>query len=230
MKKVAVCWSGGKDSCLALYRLLQEKHEVVCLISMVSEEDVRNHAHGIPLEILQLQADAIDLPLIMVDSAGEYEVSLVKSLTSIKEQFGIDAIAFGSLYMEEDRKWNEQVAEKAGLDALFPVWILKEQASELLEEFISLGFQSIVCRASANILDSTWTGRELNTSFCEDIEVTKSCSMGEHGEYHTFVVDGPIFGKRLEIVHSDVILNSGLWSLDIHSCRFINKDTEAVMK
>ncbi|MBH0155309.1 diphthine--ammonia ligase [Fictibacillus sp. 5RED26] len=230
MKKVAVCWSGGKDSCLALYRLLQEKHEVVCLLSMVSEEDERNHAHGIRLDILQLQADAIDIPLIMVNSAGEYEASLIASLTSIKEQHGLDAIAFGSLYMEEDRKWNKQVAEKAGLEALFPVWILEEQASELLEEFISLGFQSIVCRASADILDSSWTGRVLNASFCEDIEATKSCSMGEHGEYHTFVVDGPIFRKKLEVVHSDVILNSGLWSLDIQSCRFIDKDMEAVMK
>jgi diphthine-ammonia ligase len=226
MKKVAVCWSGGKDSCLALHKLIQENHEVVCLISMISEEHGRNHAHGIQLEILRLQAEALGLPLILVDSAGEYELSLKKSLIELKDQYGVESIAFGSLYMKEDREWNEQVAVQAELEPLFPVWIQQDQSSELLHTFISSGFQSVVCRASSQYLDETWPSRELDWRFYEDIHQTECCVMGEMGEYHTFVLDGPLFKKKLEITQSEIILNAGLWSLDIQSCRLIDKSIE----
>jgi diphthine-ammonia ligase len=226
MKKVAVSWSGGKDSCLALYRLLKENHEVVCLLSMVSEEHARNHAHGIQLEILRTQAEALGLPLILVDSAGEYELSLKKTLIELKKEYGVESIAFGSLYMKEDRVWNEQVAVRAGLEPLFPVWIQQDQSSELLHTFISSGFQSVVCRASSQHLNETWPGRVLDWRFYEDIHQTECCPMGEMGEYHTFVMDGPLFEKKLEITQAEIILNKGLWSLNIQSCRLIDKSIE----
>jgi diphthine-ammonia ligase len=166
------------------------------------------------------------LPLILVDSAGEYELSLKNSLIELKDQFAVESIAFGSLYMKEDREWNEQVAVQAGLEPMFPVWIKQDQSSELLHTFISSGFHSVVCRASSQHLDETWPGRELNWRFYKDIHQTESCVMGEKGEYHTFVLDGPIFNKELEITQSEIILNAGLWSLDIQSCRLIDKSIE----
>lgn len=229
MKKAVVCWSGGKDSCLALYRLLKEDYEVVCLLSMVSEEHARNHAHGIQLEILKMQAEALSLPLMMVDSAGEYESSLKKALFKLKEEKAVEYIAFGSLYVEEDVKWNQQVSIESGLKPLFPVFSSKETARDLLHDFITLGFDSIVCRASADYLDQTWTGRKLDWRFFEEIQQTACCPMGELGEYHTFVINGPIFNAKLEITQSEVVLNSGLWSLDINSCRLVEKDTEAIL-
>ncbi|MCM3718136.1 diphthine--ammonia ligase [Fictibacillus phosphorivorans] len=225
MKKTAVCWSGGKDCCLALDQLLKEKHEMVCLLSMVSKEHARNHAHGIQLEILRLQAEALGLPLVLVNSAGDYETSLKKSLVELKENYGVEAIGFGSLYMESDREWNEQVAVQAGLEPLFPVWIKQDQASELLHEFISSGYEAVVCRASSEHFDQTWAGRMLDERFYEDILKTECCAMGELGEYHTFVLDGPLFQKKLEIKQSEVILNAGLWSLDIQTCRLVDKKT-----
>jgi diphthine-ammonia ligase len=223
MKRVAVCWSGGKDSCLTLHKLIQEGHNVVCLISMVSEEHARNHAHGIPLEIIRLQGEALKLPLVLVNSAGEYELSLKKSLIKLKEQYGVEAIAFGSLYMESDREWNEQVAVSAGLEPLFPVWISQDQSSELFRDFISSGFQAVVCRASLHYLDETWTGRNLDWRFYEDIHHTECCVMGELGEYHTFVLGGPLFNKTLVITQSEIVLNEGLWSLDLQACKLIDK-------
>ncbi len=90
---------------------------------MVSEKDARNHAHGIKLDILKLQAKALGLPLILIDSEEEYEVSLKRSLSNLKETYGVEAIVFGSLYSNEDREWNEQVAQDSGIEPLFPVWI-----------------------------------------------------------------------------------------------------------
>jgi diphthine-ammonia ligase len=227
-KKVAVCWSGGKDCCLALYRCLKEK-DVVCLLSMVSEKDARNHAHGLPLEVLQLQAQAFELPLMMVDSAGNYEQSLLRSLIHLKKQYDVEAIVFGSLYSEEDRNWNEQIAMRAGLEPIFPVWISKSESSELLSEFISLGFKAIVCRASQQHFDRTWVGRTLDRVFFEEIHKTDSCVMGEAGEYHTFVLDGPITRKRIEITRSTIVLDSGLWSLDIQECKMLDKNNDLPM-
>ncbi|MEI5907398.1 diphthine--ammonia ligase [Bacillus spongiae] len=221
-KNVAVSWSGGKDSCLALYRVLQQNDNVVCLVSMVSEKDDRNHAHGVRLDILRLQAAALGLPLILVDSAGEYELSLKRALYLIKEEYGVESIVFGSLYSKEDREWNEKVSYQSGLQPLFPVWISQNHSSNLLHEFISLGFQSIVCRASTKVFDSTWPGRLLDWDFYNEIHQTESCVMGEAGEYHTFVLDGPIFQKKIAITQSTVVLNSGLWSLDIQSCRLLD--------
>ncbi|MGA9226024.1 MAG: diphthine--ammonia ligase [Mesobacillus sp.] len=222
-KKVVVSWSGGKDCCLALYRMLQENKNVACLVSMVSENDARNHAHGIRLEILKLQAEALGIPLVLVDSAGDYESSLIKALTKLKEQHGIEEIAFGSLYADEDRKWNEEVANKAGLAPLFPVWISPEESSKLLDEFITLGFSAVVCRASDKDFDCTWAGRMLDSKFFEDIHNHDICVMGEFGEYHTFVLDGPIFQRKVSLTESRVILNSGLWSLDISQCQLVEK-------
>ncbi|WP_158598242.1 Dph6-related ATP pyrophosphatase [Falsibacillus albus] len=224
-KKTVVCWSGGKDCCLALHRTLQENHEVICLLSMVSDKDERNHAHGLKLKILSMQAEALGIPLLMIDSAGEYEKSLKQALTRLKEQQGAEAVVFGSLYAREDRDWNENAARQAGLEPMFPIWIQEDETSRLLQDFISLGYKSIVCRAHMKHFDSSWAGRYLDERFYSDIHHTQSCVMGENGEYHTFVLDGPKFHKRLTITASDVVLNSDLWSLDIQACELKDQET-----
>jgi diphthine-ammonia ligase len=224
-KKFAVSWSSGKDSCLALNKLLQENSDVVCLLSMVNSKDALNHSHGIKLKILESQAKALEIPLIMVDSDNDYENSLVNALRHLKDELGVEQIAFGSLYAAEDRKWNEKVSHRAGVEPIFPVWISPEDSNELLEEFLSLGFSALVCRASENHFDHTWPGRILDWRFYEVVQHKGICVMGEFGEYHTFVVDGPIFKKKVKLIQSGVVLNSGLWSLDIQQCTLSDKTT-----
>ncbi|TMU85735.1 diphthine--ammonia ligase [Bacillus sp. BHET2] len=224
--KVAISWSGGKDGCLALYRILKEEKEVVCLVSMVSELDDRNHAHGIRLEIVKKQAKALGIPLVLVDSGNDYEKALVNALIELKNEKGIEEIAFGSLYSEEDKMWNVQVASRAGVTPIFPVWISKDEANQLLSAFISLGFSSVICRASETIFDQSWAGRFLDWTFYNEIQRQDSCPMGELGEYHTFVLDGPIFKNKIQLVKSGVVLNSGLWSLDIEDCQLLEKKSE----
>ncbi|MCA1057846.1 diphthine--ammonia ligase [Rossellomorea aquimaris] len=225
--KVAISWSGGKDGCLALYRTLKEEKEVECLVSMVSEKYERNHAHGLRLDILKQQAEAMNIPLVLVNSGEDYEQALIQALYDIKQDRGVDEIVFGSLYAEEDRKWNEEVAMKAGLTSSFPVWISENESSLLLKEFITLGFSAVVCRASDKVFDPSWAGRMLDRDFYEDIHNKKDCCvMGEAGEYHTFVLDGPIFSKTIQLEKSGVVLNSGLWSLDIEDCQLLEKKSE----
>ena len=170
--KVVVSWSGGKDCCLALHRLLESEDESVGLLSMVSEKDARNRSHGIPLPWLELQAQALGLPLFTVDSGDAYGLRLTDALRGLREERGADAVAFGSLYSERDRGWNEGIAS------------------------------ATVCRARQDVLDRSWAGRVLDQRFFEDIHQTKSCPMGENGEFHTSVTDDPAFKRRLEIRQS----------------------------
>jgi diphthine-ammonia ligase len=224
IRKTAVCWSSGKDCCLALYRLMKENKEIVCLVSMVSGKDERSHAHGIKLKILKYQAEAMGIPLVLIDSAGNYEDSLVGALKRLKVELGIEQVAFGSLYAKEDRKWNEEISRKAGIEPLFPAWISPEDSNELMQEFLSLGFTAYICRASSEHFDHSYPGRILDALFLEDVRQKAICVMGEAGEYHTFVTDGPIFNKRIELLKSGVVMNSGLWSLDIQDCRLVAKN------
>ncbi len=217
--RIAVSWSGGKDCCLALHRLREAGHEVACLISMVSSEHQRSRTHGIPLPALQLQADALGLPLIMMDSGVEYGVRLRKAIEQAAAEYGAEAVAFGTLYSERDRGWNEGVAMAAGVMPLFPVWIRQVHTSHLLHELISLGYEAVVCRASEEHFERTWAGRRLDWQFYREIHDTRSCPMGENGEYHTFVLNGPHFHRRLELTRTEVVLNAGLWSLDLQGCR-----------
>ncbi|HET7616007.1 MAG TPA: diphthine--ammonia ligase [Bacillales bacterium] len=224
-KKTAVSWSGGKDSCFALHSLLEQGFEISALISMVSGEHRRNHVHGIPFEPLKLQAAALGLPIRLVESFGDHEESFKKGLLRLKKDFDVEAVAFGTLYVEADRRWNEKMAAAAGLEPLFPLWGPKARAGELLREWIALGYRSTVCRASEKDFDRTWAGRSLDSSFVESVQQLNVCPMGESGEYHTFVTDGPIFTKCVEIEKAETVLNSGLWSLDIQKCRLIKKDS-----
>jgi diphthine-ammonia ligase len=222
-KKIAISWSGGKDCCLALDRLIKNNYDVACLFSMVSKKDERNHAHGTQLSFLQMQADALGIPLVMIDSAGNYEESMISGLIKLKEQFNLSTIAYGTLYVDEDRKWNEYVTNKAGLESMFPVWIDKNDATNLIEEWLESGYKAIICRAQETQFQSFIIGEPLNKETKELFIKKGICVMGEAGEYHTFVLDGPLFKEQLCIVDSETIMNSGLWSLNIREMKITKK-------
>lgn len=219
LERVAVSWSGGKDCALALCRLTQAGYDVAGLLSMVSMADGRTHAHGLPLDVLALQAKALGLPLWLIDSQPKYASSFRRALTELRDRHRVAAVAYGCLYAEEDRRWNEEASSAAGVGALFPVWTPREQSTDLLREFVSSGFEAIVCRASESYFDETWVGRRVDDQFIRDIALKDVCPLGEAGEYHTLVLDGPTFRRSLEVTASDVVLESGLWSLDIRDCR-----------
>ena len=105
--------------------------------------------------------------------------------------------------------------KQSGLEPLFPMWIPRDQSAELLKDWINLGYEAIVCRASETELDPSWVGQKLDQDFYDRVSRTNIDPMGELGEYHTIVVDGPAFHRRMKITSSETVLNSGLWSLDI---------------
>lgn len=231
-EKVIFCWSGGKDSALALYKTIQEdKFEVVALLTTLNEHYKRVSMHGIREELLEVQADSIGLPLIKMyvkeGTNSEYERRMEEVLLEYKSK-GITKIIFGDIFLEDLRSYRENNLSKVGLKALFPLW--KKNTSELIKEFLFLNFKTITCCVNDSLLKEQHVGVEIDTGFINALPSDVD-PCGENGEYHTFCYDGPLFkqpvmfsfGEKvyrpLEIKKSDEeisnSLTKGFWFCDL---------------
>ncbi|HEY9179555.1 MAG TPA: diphthine--ammonia ligase [Candidatus Baltobacteraceae bacterium] len=200
-EKVLFCWSGGKDSALALYRLQHdERYDVVALLSTYNEHFQRVSMHGVRLELSERQADAIGLPLDKVfvsqrSSNEEYALKMAERMLFYKEQ-GVTTVAFGDIFLEDLRKWREENLAQLGMRAIFPLW--KNDTRELIREFIGLGFKSRICCINDAYLDESAVGRDIDQDFIESLPADVD-PCGENGEFHSFAYAGPIFRAPLNI-------------------------------
>ena len=217
MEAVFTSWSGGKDCCLACYRAVARGLKVRYLANMVAEDGKRSYSHGLAPRVLEAQAQAIGIPLIQRRARRDnYEAEFKKMLLSLKEE-GISGGVFGDIDLDEHRQWIERVCGDVAVTPYLPLW--GEKQEELLKDFISLGFTAIVVAAKAELFDREWLGRKVDRDFLDHLEVLKETKevtpCGEAGEYHTLVVDGPLFERRLEILRSRRVLREGRWFLSI---------------
>ena len=218
MTRVAVSWSGGKDSCLALYKALQKGLEVSCLLNFVSK-DGRCMAHGISSKLIAAQSEAIGIPLFQKEVTWEtYEEGFKEAARELKRT-GIDGIVFGDIDIVEHIDWVIRVCNEVGVLYMEPLWRLDRV--RILKEFVGLGFEAIVVSARADIFGSEWLGKKINEAFINDLlrlrEKRDFDVCGELGEYHTLVTDGPIFKKHVGIRAHKKVLREDLkrWLLDI---------------
>ncbi|WP_338753235.1 diphthine--ammonia ligase [Bacillus sp. FJAT-52991] len=215
-KRVALSWSGGKDSCMAFDLLVKQGYEVACLLTTVPKEIGRTFGHDEKTELIELQSEALSLPLHFVRcSLDRYTETFIEDLAQLKEQFQLEGIAFGDIYLDGHREWGENVADAVGLPALYPLWSKEEDSLQLLQNFIESGYKAVVIRIRLDVLDDTWLGRQLNEDFYVDIQSQTLCPMGEHGEFHTFVYDGPLFTHPIPLTHGEIITSERSKRLDI---------------
>lgn len=215
----AICsWSGGKDSCFALYKALSQGIKVTHLINFVSKEFQRVRFHGTQAEMIGAQADAIGVGLIQRETTPEDYEKQFKEAVGALAQNGVGQIVCGDIHLADSRNWIEGVCSDIGLEVIEPLWSRKTE--EILAEFISLGFEAIVVSAQVDIFDRSWIGRKVNRKFMDDIRRIKGIDIcGENGEYHTLVTGGPIFKKKIEIEETKVVRKDTHWFLDILSYR-----------
>ncbi len=222
MEKVFVSWSGGKDGCLALYRVLRAGMDVRCLANMVSGDGLRSRSHGIRAAVIKKQAEALGIPIVQRPTADDtYEVSFIEMLEEFKRE-GIEAGVFGDIDFPPHREWVENVCRQAGLAARLPLW--REDQSKLLAEFIGAGFKAVVVVVKAGLLGKELLGRVVDTDFLALMQKTEGVTpCGEAGEYHTLVIDGPVFRKRLDIVKSEIVTRGEHHFLEILETRLKTK-------
>ena len=217
MTRVFVSWSGGKESSLAFHRAKLDELCPSCLLNMMSEDSSRSRTHGLAQEVVSLQAEAIDIPLVQRKTSWrDYEDNFKETVLEIKKS-GIEGGVFGDIDLEEHRTWVERICKETGVRGYLPLWA-KDQ-KEILENFIDSGFEAIVVAVKKEILNKSWLGRKIDGRFVKDITTLDNISpCGEAGEYHTLVIDGPIFKKRMIIRESEAIQRPEQWFLDISRC------------
>ena len=214
---VLFCWSGGKDSAMALHALQSaQSHRVTALLTTVTEEFDRISMHGVRRALLERQAESIGLPLHAVLIPPQcinttYEARMKQALNEHLGR-GVRQVAFGDIFLEDLRVYREQNLAQIGMEALFPIW--KRDSHELAREFLRLGFQAITVCVDPRVLDSSFAGRVLNESFFADLPPgVDPC--GENGEFHTFVFDGPVFQTPIRFVPGEKVLRDGFCFCDL---------------
>jgi len=209
-------WSGGKDSCLACYNTMLSGYEIDCLVNFVSKEYGRVSFHGTETGLIQLQAESIGMRLCQRETTrGGYEREFKEAIRSLIPD-GIEGMVFGDIYLQEHRDWTERVCADLGIEAVEPLW--DGDTEDILLEFIDAGFEAIVIGAQSSVIGAEWLGHRVDRDFIEYLKGRGVCPCGEKGEYHTLVINGPIFNKAIEIIEARTIARDGYWFLD--TCKY----------
>jgi diphthine-ammonia ligase len=223
MPRVFASWSGGKDGCLALYRAIANGMDVRYLANMVTENSQRSCSHGILAAVIKKQAEALGIPIVQKPTTSDtYEAVFVKTINDFKRE-GIEGGVFGDIDFSPHREWIERVCQKAEITPHLPLW--NEDQKKLMEEFIDAGFTAVVVAVKADLFGKEVLGRIVDRKFLtylagRDKGITPC---GEAGEYHTLVIDGPFFKKRLEITKSEKVTRGDHHFLEILKTRLIAK-------
>lgn len=219
MKKVIVSWSGGKDGCLACYKVMQGDYKISYLLNTISKEYKRVRFHGLKGTIIQAQSQALGIPLLQKKTTGESYEQEFKDIIRTVILEGIKGVVFGDIFLHM-REWADKVCADLKIQSIEP--LCGRSSEEILLDFIDSGFEAIVVATQANLLDEKWLGRKLDRSFLKDIKKLKNIDVcGENGEYHTLVIDGPIFKKRIDISKSEKVLRGGYRFLDIQEYQLL---------
>ncbi|HSI66227.1 MAG TPA: diphthine--ammonia ligase [Planococcus sp. (in: firmicutes)] len=202
-KTFVMSWSGGKDSALAYYRAVLAGHVPMVLFTMFEEDGSKSRSHGLPLEILEAQAERLGLPL-EIGKAGwsGYEEEFIKHLKNFKER-GVGMGVYGDIDLEDHRAWVQKVSKEADMEASHPLW--GEPRRKLLEELLAEGFKAVITVVDTARLPAEFLGREFTLELVEELEALGVDACGEEGEFHTVIIDGPIFIEAVPAVFGEVI-------------------------
>ena len=221
--KVIASWSGGKDSCFACYKALAQGYEVSYLVNFISREFRRVSFHGTRAHLISRQAQTIGIPLVQYTVPPDmslYEQTFKKAVSALKRN-GIEGMVFGDIYLQEHKDWIERVCGELNITPLLPLWGMASE--RVLSDFIEAGFEAVIVSVKSDIFDEKWLGQRIDHSALfglKKLEEEKGLDVcGEQGEYHTLVVDGPLFRKRVQVTYGDGIQRNGYRFLDIPRCR-----------
>lgn len=204
-RKFIASFSGGKDSVLALYKSLKVG-EAVGLIVMLEEEGKRSRSHGMPPALIRAQAESIGLPVYLAAASwDDYEEVFMGLLADAKRQ-GAEVLVTGDLDMPEEGCWHDKVTQKAGLQLGMPLWRMDHV--QAVNEFIDLGFISVLVTVnlSLGMLEED-LGRTLTHDYVKELQARGIDPCGEGGEFHTTVIDGPIFKRRIPVRKGSILRN-----------------------
>lgn len=222
--KVFASWSGGKESCLACFNAIASGLKVSHLLNMVTMDAKKSMTHGISSELLALQSRAIGIPIIQQRTTwSDYERDFRKAIMGLKKE-GVEGGVFGDIDIQEHRDWVERICAESNIKPILPLWWRSRR--KLLSDFITAGFEAVVVAAKADIFEREWVDHRVDEELVEHLEKLLGVDIcGEYGEYHTFVVNGPIFKNSIKILACSKVLRDGYWFLNISKYKLDTRKT-----
>lgn len=208
IENVIFSWSGGKDSSMALYEILnQKKYQVSALLTTVSSQFDRISMHGVRTVLLERQAESLGLPLekVLVPSGSsneEYEAGMRAVLEKYRAK-GVSKVVFGGIFLEDLKKYREEKLALLDMEAVFPLW--KKETTEIVSRCVNLGFRTILTCVDTSVIDGDFAGRVIDEQFISEFP-NDADICGENGEYHSFVYSGPIFKKDISFSVGEKVL------------------------
>ena len=202
-RKFVMSYSCGKDSTLALHKMVQQGNMPIGLIVMVNEESERSFFHGATRQMLEEYEKVLRIPIYPVFSAGDdYHLQMENALLEMKRQ-GAEFACFGDIDIEENRRWSEKRCENTGLESVFPLWRSDREAN--VREIISLGYKCLIKSINNKLLPKDILGKILDEEAVKVMKASHIDVCGENGEYHTLTVDGPLFHHAIDFSLGDII-------------------------
>jgi uncharacterized protein (TIGR00290 family) len=233
-KKTWLSWSSGKDSAWALHVLRQSgEYEVTGLFTTINATFSRVAMHAVRVELLLQQAQAVGLPLHLIEipypCSDEQYAAVMSDFVARASGEGVRCMAFGDLYLQDVRRYREERMQGTGIEAVFPLW--EKPTRALLEEMLAGGLRACLTCVDPRVLPAEFAGRELTLELLESMP-SGIDPCGENGEFHSFVFDGPMFTRPLDIEMGEVVTRDGFvfadcWQRGMRECgerNFINVD------
>lgn len=207
-EKVLFSWSGGKDSALALYEICKTgKYEISALLTTVTEDYDRVSIQGVRRVLLEKQTESLGYNLEKIfiskkSSNEEYEFKM-RGVLERYLKLGVSHVVFGDVFLEDVRRYRDENLDKLGMKGIYPLW--KLDTTDLAHRFIDLGFKAIITCVDSKTLDRKFVGKLFDEQFLSELP-PKVDPLGENGEFHSFVYEGPIFRERISYTRGEVVL------------------------
>ena len=213
-KKAVFNWSGGKDSALALHKIIEENnYEVIALLTTINEETQKSSMHSIPLEILQKQAKSIGIPLhtaIFSKDLKNYDEKMTEVVNHFKKQ-DVMSFIFGDIFLSDVKAYRESKLNPLGIEVIEPLW--DKTSDEIMHEFLLSGIKTKIIVTDASKLESNYIGKIIDEDFVKSYpDGLDIC--GENGEYHSLAYDGPLFKEKVDFEISGITKISHDFKLD----------------
>lgn len=210
--RAAISWSGGKDSYLALHRV-STQFDVVAMVTMFDEDGTRSRSHGLRPDVVEAQAQRLGLTLCAGRASWtDYEAGYRDALSRARA-LDITHVIFGDIMFDSNRAFPERVCAAEGLTCVEPIF--GESTIDLYQEFISTGADARMVTVRDGLLDASWLGRRLTRDLLPELAARGIDPCGELGEYHTVVVDAPLYSRPITLDMGKRVLVSDCWAIDL---------------